>query len=191
MQELELLKNLLIERAKLNEEDLLMAFEKTTFKQFNKGDLITSEGNVENYMYFIIEGMARAFFYKEDKETSLDFFFTGNFFNSFESFSTRMPSRFNIEALTTLSVMRIKYEDLQEVFDKNTKFQIISRVLTEELFRRLSERLQDLLSLSATERYHKLLNTNPEYVQSIPLKYLASYLNITPESLSRIRKGNL
>jgi CRP-like cAMP-binding protein len=185
------LREALMLRANMTDEDMMQVFEKATFKEYNKGDLIISEGKVENYLYFVVEGMARTFFYKEEKETSLDFFFAGGFFSSYESFLERKPSRLNIEALTPLITMRMNYNALQELYVKNPKLQQIGRIITEELFRRLSERVQDLLSLSASERYQKLLEAQPEYVQHIPLKYLASYLNVTPESLSRIRKGVL
>jgi CRP-like cAMP-binding protein len=185
------LREALMLRANMTDEDMMQVFEKATFKEYNKGDLIISEGKVENYLYFVVEGMARTFFYKEEKETSLDFFFAGGFFSSYESFLERKPSRLNIEALTPLITMRMNYNALQELYVKNPKLQQIGRIITEELFRRLSERVQDLLSLSASERYQKLLEAQPEYVQHIPLKYLASYLNVTPESLSRIRKGQL
>jgi CRP-like cAMP-binding protein len=188
---LENLRLALIDRANLTDEDLTQVFEKATFKHFEKGERTISEGKVENYIYFVIEGMARNFFHKNDKETSLDFFFAGSFFGSHESFLMREPSRLNIEALTPLTVMRMHYDDLQALYAMSPKLQQVGRVLTEELFRRLSERLQDLLSMSASERYHKLLAAQPQYVQHIPLKYLASYLNVTPESLSRIRKGQL
>jgi hypothetical protein len=79
-------------------------------------------------------------------------------------------------------------QDLAKLYAQSPKFEQIGRILTEELFKNTSERLKSLLSESATERYINLLNTYPEYVQNIPLKYLASYLNIKPESLSRVRK---
>jgi CRP-like cAMP-binding protein len=185
------LRQALLERANITDEDMAQVFEKATFKEFTKGDNIIREGKTEHYIYFIVEGMARTFFYKEDKETSLDFFFAGSFFGSYESFLLRTPSRLNIEALSPLITMRMHYDDLQKLYVQTPKLQQLGRILTEELFIRLSERLQDLLSLSASERYYKLLEAQPQYVQHIPLKYLASYLNITPESLSRIRKGQL
>jgi CRP-like cAMP-binding protein len=175
-------------RTHITETDILLAFQVAHFKQFEKGTLLTEEGKVENYLYFIMEGVTRSFFFKEDQNISLDFHFTGQFVSVYESFLDQVPARHAIEALTQVSTMRIRHADLAKLYAQSPKFEQIGRILTEELFKNTSERLKSLLSESATERYINLLNTYPEYVQNIPLKYLASYLNIKPESLSRIRK---
>lgn len=186
---IERLTEALISRAKFTADDISTLLEKASFKQYDKNELILREGETEQYVSFVMEGMARLFFFRGEKEHSIDFFFRGSFLSSYESFITQTPSVFSIQALSPLSLLRINHTEIQLLFEKNAKLQQIGRILTEELFMRLSERVQDLLSLSATERYNKLLDLQPEYVLNIPLKYLASYLNVTPESLSRIRKG--
>jgi CRP/FNR family transcriptional regulator, anaerobic regulatory protein len=183
------LKEKLQMRTAITDDDLAMVFGLTTFKQFEKGEIVTAIGRTEQYLYFIIEGVTRSYFYKEDKDVSLDFHFTGDFVSVYESFLDRVASEHGIEALAPLSTVRISYDDLQKLYAQSPKFEQVGRILTEEQFKKSSERVKDLLSLSATERYLKLLNAHPNYVQNIPLKYLASYLNITPESLSRIRKS--
>lgn len=188
-QNIDLLKKTIEARTDIRAEDFAAALELVNFKQFDKGEVITEMGKVENYVYFIIEGVTRSYFFKEDKEISLDFHFTGDFISVYESFLDRTPAGHAIEALTPLSMMRIRYENLTKLYEKAPKFEQVGRIMTEELFKKSSERVKDLLSLSATERYVKLLNAHPQYVQNIPLKYLASFLNITPESLSRIRKS--
>ena len=188
-QNIDLLKKTIEARTDIRAEDFAAALELVNFKQFDKGEVITEMGKVENYVYFIIEGVTRSYFFKEDKEISLDFHFTGDFISVYESFLDRTPAGHAIEALTPLSMMRIRYENLTKLYEKAPKFEQVGRIMTEELFKKSSERVKDLLSLSATERYVKLLDAHPQYVQNIPLKYLASFLNITPESLSRIRKS--
>ena len=188
-QNIDLLKKTIEARTDIRAEDFAAALELVNIKQFDKGEVITEMGKVENYVYFIIEGVTRSYFFKEDKEISLDFHFTGDFISVYESFLDRTPAGHAIEALTPLSMLRIRYENLAKLYEKAPKFEQVGRIMTEELFKKSSERLKDLLSLSATERYVKLLNAHPQYVQNIPLKYLASFLNITPESLSRIRKS--
>jgi CRP-like cAMP-binding protein len=175
-------------RTNITETDIASAFQLAQFKQFKKGDLLTEADKIENYLYFIIEGVTRSFFFKEDQNISLDFHFTGQFVSVYESFLDQTPARHAIEALTPVSTMRIRHGDLTKLYTQSPKFEQIARILTEDLFKKTSERVKSLLSESATERYIHLLNAYPEYVQNIPLKYLASYLNIKPESLSRIRK---
>ena len=188
-QNIDLLKKTIEARTDIRAEDFAAALELVNIKQFDKGEVITEMGKVENYVYFIIEGVTRSYFFKEDKEISLDFHFTGDFISVYESFLDRTPAGHAIEALTPLSMLRIRYENLAKLYEKAPKFEQVGRIMTEELFKKSSERVKDLLSLSATERYVKLLDAHPQYVQNIPLKYLASFLNITPESLSRIRKS--
>jgi CRP-like cAMP-binding protein len=188
-QKLNLLKEIFKTRTHVSETEVQRALELMQFKQFDKGDCLTEIGKIENYTYFIIEGVTRSFFFKDEKEVSLDFHFTGDLVSVYESFIDRMPAEHALEALTPLSMMRIRHDDLEKLYEEYPNFKLVRTVLVEEQFKKSSQRVKDLLSLSATERYLKLLNLHPEYVQNIPLKYLASYLNITPESLSRIRKS--
>jgi CRP-like cAMP-binding protein len=182
------LKETIEARTNITEADIMLVFQLAHFKQFEKGALLTEDGKVENYLYFIVEGVTRSFFFKEDQNISLDFHFTGQFVSVYESFLDRTPAHHAIEALTQVSTMRIQQADLIKLYAQSPKFEQVARIFTEELFKKGSERIKSLLSESATERYVHLLNAYPEYIQNIPLKYLASYLNIKPESLSRIRK---
>lgn len=188
-QRMEFLKQTLQSRTVIDDAAFASLFELARFKQFDKGDLLTEIGQVENYVYFIIEGVTRSFFFKDDKDISLDFHFTGDFISVYESFLDRVPALHACEALTPLSTVRLRHDDLMKIYKIKPEFEHIGRILTEEQFKKSSERVKDLLSLTATERYLKVLNAHPEYVQNIPLKLLASYLNITPESLSRVRKS--
>lgn len=176
-------------RVNITEAELLLILPYIRLKQFEKGDLITQEGEIENRIYFILQGVTRSFFFKQDKEISFEFYFEGSFINSYASFIDQKPSTHAIEAFTALTAIYMERSDLEPLLRNTPKLQEIMRIFTQELFKKSSERIKDLLSLSATERYLKLLQAHPQYVRNIPLKYLASYLNITPESLSRIRKS--
>jgi CRP-like cAMP-binding protein len=187
-QSIGILQKTMQERIQFSEEEmsLLMSFLKIT--TYKKNDPLIVEGAVENNIHFIVEGVTRSFFVKGNKDISFEFYFSGAFISSYASFLMRTPSGHSIEAFTQLTTVSMQHKDLMDLYEKSRKFEQFGRILTEELFKKTSERTKDLLSLTATERYVKLMNTNPQYVQEIPLKYLASYLNITPESLSRIRK---
>jgi CRP/FNR family transcriptional regulator, anaerobic regulatory protein len=180
---------LLNSRVKLTWGEMNKIVKRLEFKNAKKGEVLTQIGEVEQYLYFVVQGMMRLYFYRDEKEISLDFFFAEDFTGSLSSFLTRQPSTLSLEALAPVSLVRIKYDDLQSLYTEGVKFERMVRLFTEELFMKISDKNIELLSLSATERYEKLLHAQPKYVQEIPLKYLASYLNITPESLSRIRKN--
>jgi CRP-like cAMP-binding protein len=175
-------------KAKLSIEELSNVIKKANFKKYKRGEIIIKAGEVENYVSFILEGTMRTFFIKDEKEICLEFFFEGDFTGSYASFLTQTPSTLYQDALTNISLVQISFDKLQELYQEYPKFERINRMLTEDLFMKSSDKVIELLSMSAMERYEKLIEQHPKYYQNIPQKYLASYLNITPESLSRIRK---
>jgi CRP/FNR family transcriptional regulator, anaerobic regulatory protein len=146
---------------------------------FDKNDFLTREGQVERYIYFICEGIVRVFFTDKDKEISLDFAFEGTFTTSYASFLQQQPSVIYIEALT---------EKLYRFYDQSQKAERIGRLIAEANYIRKNNREISFLKFTAKERYLQLLEEHPKLVQEIPIKFLASYLGIKPESLSRIRR---
>jgi CRP-like cAMP-binding protein len=181
--------NTMQERIEFTFEEMTLLQQYLKLSTFKKRELLVAQGAVENRLHFIVDGVTRSFFQKDEKEISFEFYFTGMFISSYASFLTQTPSAHSIEAFTPLTVLSIQHADYKMLLSKSRNIEIFSRLLTEELFKKVSERNRDLLSLTATERYVKLLNLHTQYVREIPLKYLASYLNVTPESLSRIRKS--
>jgi CRP-like cAMP-binding protein len=177
------------ERVDFTEAELAMLAQHIRLSSLKKNELLVAEGTVENRIHYIVEGVTRSFFIRGGKDISFEFYFPGMFISSYASFLDRTPSAHSIEAFTSLTVLSIQHADMMQLYEKSKNFEHFGRIFTEELFKKTSERNRDLLSLTATERYMKLLEVHTHYVQAIPLKYLASYLNITPESLSRIRKN--
>jgi CRP-like cAMP-binding protein len=149
---------------------------------------VIKAGQTEDYLYFVESGILRFYVESGEKEITTDFAFQGSFTSAYSSFITRRPTIYNIEALTDVSLWRIHYTDLQEVYRQNPAGQALGRMAAEQLFIRKTEREVSLLRDKPEERYLALLEQNPQLVQQIPLKYLASYIGITPQALSRIRK---
>lgn len=170
-------------------EDDRKAFKALFFHEtFKKGDMLLKAGQVENYLYFLENGLLRFFVIKEEKEITFDFALPGNFTAGYSSFLTRNAAPYNIQALNAVSVYRISYEDLQQVYKEHSSGEHIGRMAAEQLFIRKTERELSFLTKTAEQRYLDLLEQDPELVQLIPQKYLASYIGITPQALSRIRK---
>ncbi|NPD86883.1 Crp/Fnr family transcriptional regulator [Lentimicrobium sp. L6] len=179
--------------AKVTDEDWSL-FSACLFQQnFAKRQLILEAGQVENHISFIEEGMVRVFIPKEDpeKEITFGFSFKYEFISAYDSFLSREPSQYQLEALSKCSVWSISYEDLQKVYRHTKIGNLIGRLTAERLFLIKSNREQSLLNQSAEQRYLNLFNTRPALFESIPLKYIASYIGITPQALSRIRKKSL
>lgn len=151
--------------------------------------LLIQKGKVENYLSFIEEGMTRSFIPGPvDEELTFAFNFKNSFVSAYQSFISRQPALFMIETLADTLLWRIHYNDLQAIYNSTTTGDRIGRLAAEELFMAKSSREFSLLSDSAEERYLKLFSEQPLLLQSIPLKYIASYIGITPQALSRIRK---
>ena len=135
-QRMALLKQTIQSRVAIDDAAFASVFELAQFKQFDKGEILTEIGQVENYLYFIVKGVTRSFFFKDDKDISLDFHFTGDFISVYESFLDRVPALHACEAFTPLSTVRIRYEDLMKVYARSPEFEHISRVFTEEQFKK-------------------------------------------------------
>lgn len=145
---------------------------------------------VENHISFIESGVIRLFIPKDnpEKEITFGFSFKDQFISAYDSFLTQTPSAYELQALTETTLLYITYSDLQAVYHTTQIGNLIGRLTAERLFLLKSKREQNLLNLTAEERYLKLFNERPELLKIIPLKYISSYIGITAQALSRIRK---
>jgi CRP-like cAMP-binding protein len=145
---------------------------------------------VENHISFIETGVVRLYLPKEnpEKEITFGFSFKDQFVSAYDSFLTQEPSVYELQALTDTSILSITYEDLQTVYKETQIGNLIGRLTAERLFLIKSKREQNLLNLTAEERYMKLFKERPELLKVIPLKYISSYIGVTAQALSRIRK---
>lgn len=147
-------------------------------------------GEVENYISFLEQGIVRLFIPsdKKEKEKTFGFCFKYEFVSAYDSFLTRTPSRYQLETLTNTVLWSISYENLQEVYRITKMGNLIGRITSERLFLIKSKREKTLLFEDAKTRYLNLFKERPRLILQIPLKYVASYIGITPQALSRIRK---
>jgi len=170
------------------DNDWALFNKRLTYKEFEKNELLLRAGEVENFMYFLVDGVTRIFQLKNDAEYTLRFNFPITAFNSYASFITQTPSIINVEAITDVKVLRISYNDMQSLYNDSKMAERLGRRLIELLYVQREIKELQMHSKTAEDYYCELLEANDSLVQHIPQKYLASYLGITPESLSRIRK---
>ncbi|KJD36530.1 CarD family transcriptional regulator [Tamlana sedimentorum] len=145
-------------------------------------------GETENYLSFISEGIIRFYIPFEEHDLTFGFLFKNEFVTAYDSFISQNPSQYQIETLTTTTLWRISFTDLQEVYNKTESGNYIGRIMAENMFLIKSKREISLLNQSAEERYLNLFEERPKLLKQIPLKYIASYIGVTPQALSRIRK---
>ncbi|WP_245975256.1 Crp/Fnr family transcriptional regulator [Deminuibacter soli] len=155
---------------------------------FSKKTVILQPGMVENHLSFIESGITRHYTEQGEKEITFDIGFENTFGTAYDSFLTRQPCTYFVAALTDVVQWSIQYDHLQEIYLRTSVGQKIGRLSAEEQFVRKSKRQISLLKDTAEQRYLGLFTDYPHLLQHIPLKYLASYIGITPQALSRIRK---
>lgn len=156
--------------------------------KLKKNTTILKVGKVENYLSFISQGIIRLYIPREESDLTFGFLFDNEFVTAYDSFLTQSPSEYQIETLTETTLWKISNKDLQEVYERTTKGNIIGRKMAEKMFLLKSKRELALLSKTAEQRYLDLFSERPKLLQQIPLKYIASYIGVTPQALSRIRK---
>ena len=156
----------------------------------SKREIFLKLNEIENHISFIESGVVRLFIPKEDpeKEITFGFSFKDQFISAYDSFLTQKPSAYQLQALTETTILSITYSDLQAVYKTTQIGNLIGRLTAERLFLLKSKREQNLLNLTAEERYKKLFKERPELLKVIPLKYISSYIGVTAQALSRIRK---
>ncbi|UWY27195.1 Crp/Fnr family transcriptional regulator [Flavobacterium sp. TR2] len=157
-------------------------------RQFSANELILAQGQLENYLSFIDTGVVRYYVVANDKEITFDFAFKNSFYCAYDSFYNRTKTEVYVQTLTECQLYSISYENLQRLYEKCETAKKLGRIATEYLLEKKVKRELDLLTKTPQERYERLLLEQPKYIQQIPLKYLASYIGVVPETLSRIRK---
>ena len=154
---------------------------------YPKNHLLHKEDTVCNDLYFIEQGLARAFYFKDGQDITAHIAVENTSITAIDSFIQRKRSRYNIELLEDSVVIYMPHKELHELLAQKPQYEKLIRIYLQEIYIDLAERVEDLLFHTAKERYDKLLSKNPGLLQRINLKHIASYVGITQETLSRIR----
>ena len=163
-----------------------------TLLKVSKGDLWIREGKVCDHVAFVQKGKLRVF-YNDDSGNEVTCYFVtpDNFISSFTSFLTNTPTTENISAIEDSTLLIISKKELETLSDDIPKIHIWRRIIAENLFITMEKRIAMLQSQTANERYERMIKENPDIILSVPLQYTASFLGITPQHLSRLRKESL
>lgn len=175
--------------AAVSDEDWDIMARRLQKVKFKKKEIILEYGAVENYISFVNKGIVRYTFLKEGQNVSFNFHFPNSSFSAYDSFLLRIPSAYQIQAVTDVEILRISYDDIHKVYEESGVGNTIARKIVEGLYIAKVRRELSLLTEDAETRYRKLLLDWPELVKQLPLKDIASYIGITPQALSRIRRS--
>jgi len=172
----------------LNDAEFSELSSRLVKKVIPKGALLLEANQPCNHVAFITKGHFRTFCMINDEEVTYNFFFEGNFFSDYASFVSREPSIENHQALVDCEVLLLSHTDTQTLFEKIPAWQKFGRLMAEFILVRIVQRNKAMLFLSPEDQYLNLMKERPKVIANIPQHYIASYLGIKPESLSRIRK---
>lgn len=156
-------------------------------RRFGKREYLTKAGDVENYFNFIIKGLIRKYYRKNSNEINTQISMEGHIILSQESFHSRTPSEYFIETIEPSTVISIHHDDLEKVYAQSKKMEHLARlVVTHTMV--IKDRWQmQMIKMTPRERFLNFIMKNPDLMQRVPQKHLASYLNIKPETFSRFK----
>lgn len=170
---------------KCSDEESL--FEETETLSIPAKTVLLAEGEVADRMYLIRKGCLRLFFYSEGRDITFQFFFEGDFVASFDSLYNHAPSLFSLESIEPTEISVLRRDDFFSLVERDS---FVRKAYEEKLIDRFHAYQKLFLSRiknTPQQRYEELLKEYPNIIQRIPQHYIASYLGITPVSLSRIR----
>ncbi|MBL7708837.1 MAG: Crp/Fnr family transcriptional regulator [Chitinophagaceae bacterium] len=163
-------------------------------RRFGKKEVITKTGDVENHFNFIVRGLVRKYYKKGHHEINTQISMEGHLILSQESFHSRTPSDYTIETIESSTLVSISYEDLERVYQQSHKMEHLGRLIVTFAMIIKDNWQMQMVKMTPRERFLNFVTRNPELMQRVPQKYLASYLNIKPETFSRFKhliKGHL
>lgn len=171
----------------LTEEELQLIdlyFEPQNLK---KKQFILHNGKICNFIGFIAAGIIRHFHIKDGIEKTCDISFENSWVTDFQSFTYNTSSIMNLQAMEDSSVFFISKENLAQLYKACQKYETFGRLMAEQVAQRATEIAMSLSSEKPEERCKRLIQKQPDLFQRVPQKYIANFLGVSPESLSRIR----
>lgn len=156
-------------------------------KTYPKGTYLLEAGSICTKSYWVTQGILRSFYLHNGKEVTTDFYFKEDLAVSFNSYVLQQPSQAFIQAVTEVTVHVTDYLSFNTQKAQNSQLQAFDFLITEHYALCLEQKVMELHTQNASQRYQTLLEKSPHIVQQVPLTQIASYLNVSLETLSRIR----
>jgi len=171
----------------LNEYDIELLKKTIDRRVYNKNEFLFNEGIVANESYFVERGCVRLFYNVEGNDKTAFFYTEDQFICAGESYTYNIPAAENYQAVEQTEILIFTKEKTEKLLIEAPKFEIIARIAVENELIMCQKLIASFVTKSAEERYINLLNTQGELFQRVPQQYIASFLGISPETLSRIK----
>jgi len=179
--------NYLSRYAELSPAELEAISSRMIIREVKKREVLLNSGEQEEYINLVLKGVLRKFFYKNRDEVITQIACEGDLVSSSVSFLSNQPSLYAIEALEPSTVASISRQKVEELYELSPRLERIGRLIITELYLEKEKWEQDHIEFDIRERFVNFVHTNPDLIQRVPQKYIASYLNIKPETFSRLK----
>ena len=170
----------------LSNEEFAFVAEKLVIRNFDKKQQLVNVGEIETHLHFIVKGLARKFFYKGKIEVITQLAREGEMISSSASFLSGMPSPYIVETIEPSTVFSISKRHLEKLYE-SPRMEKAGRLIITHLFLQKEEWEQESIRMDTRGRFLHFVQNNPDLLQRVPQKYLASYLNMKPETFSRLK----
>lgn len=174
---------------KINQNEINEIAEELKVEEYKKGTILLKQGEVSKKCYFVLSGCIRQYSVdNEGNENTFNFFTEEQSAVMFKSYTQKIESNYSLVCVENSTLIIGDLDSESNIFKKHPKLAEITRMMTQSNFGQAQEESAVFMSASPEERYVNLLRTRPDLTKRVPQHQLASYLGITPESLSRIKK---
>ncbi|PCI34180.1 MAG: cyclic nucleotide-binding protein [Flavobacteriaceae bacterium] len=171
----------------LNEAELLALETAVEKKIYRKNEIIFTEGTISTDIYFMTQGCVRLYYNVDGKDKTAFFYTEGQFICAGESYTYNIPAIENYQAVEETELFVFTKKNIESLLMKVPKFEVIARIATENELITCQKVIASFVTRSAEQRYVDLLKTQGDLFQRVPQQYIASFLGVSPETLSRIK----
>lgn len=173
--------------ASLSEQEILLLQDAVVKKVYEKNEIIFTEGGISDEIYFVTKGCVRLFYQVDGNDKTAFFYTEGQFICAGESYTFNVPAIENYQAVEQTELYVFTKSKIEVLLKEAPQFEIIARIATENELITCQKVIASFVTKSAEERYLDLLTTQGELFQRVPQQYIASFLGVSPETLSRIK----
>lgn len=171
----------------LTNEEFTSLADKIVLRDFDKRQLLVKPGEVDKYMNFVVKGIVLMYFYKDKTEVITNIANEGQMVSCSSSFLSASPSYYYLETLEPCLLLSIAHDDLENIYRQSPRIERLGRLITTRFVLQKEEWELECMRVDTRDRFLRFVENNPDLMQRVPQKYLASYLNMKPETFSRLK----